>query len=110
VKTSGCHWYVSQCIVVCHAVSHYLTRVLLLFVWIKLSKLLRESRTKKKEELFNGLEEGCLSHGSVIVYVWRQRDTEVVAENLMASDIEGGVVIYHGGMDSGARAKAQSKV
>jgi len=77
----------------------------------KLKKLLQESKKKKKEDDASAcLDEGCLAHGSVIVYVWRQRDTEVVAENLMASGIEGGVVLYHGGMDSGARAKAQSKV
>lgn len=64
----------------------------------------------KEDEPITCLDEGSLSHGSVIIYVWRQRDTEVVAENLMASGIEGGIVLYHGGMDSGARAKAQSKV
>jgi superfamily II DNA helicase RecQ len=42
--------------------------------------------------------------------VWRQKDAESVAENLIASGVHGGVVIYHGGMDSGARTKAQSKV
>ena len=53
--------------------------------------------------------DGCLSSGSVIVYVWRQRDAEAVAENIQSSEIEGGVVVYHGGMDSGTRANAQSK-
>jgi len=53
---------------------------------------------------------GCLASGSVIVYVWRQRDAEAVAENIQAAGVEGGIVIYHGGMDSGARSKAQSKV
>ena len=52
---------------------------------------------------------GKLAKGSVIVYVWRQRDTEVVAESLTAAGITGGVVIYHGGMDANARAKSQSK-
>jgi ATP-dependent DNA helicase Q4 len=52
---------------------------------------------------------GKLARGSVIVYVWRQRDTEVVAESLTAAGIAGGVVIYHGGMDANARAKSQSK-
>ena len=42
--------------------------------------------------------------------VWRQRDAEVVAENIQASGVSGGVVVYHGGMDSTARAKAQSRV
>jgi hypothetical protein len=53
--------------------------------------------------------EGCLATGSVIVYVWRQRDTEVIAESLRASGVTGGVVIYHGGMDAGARSKSQNR-
>lgn len=52
---------------------------------------------------------GCLSEGSVIVYVWRQRDAETVAEQLVGAGIEGGVVCYHGGMGAGQRAKAQSR-
>lgn len=52
--------------------------------------------------------EGCLSKGSVIVYVWRQMDAEAVAEYISASNVPGKVVVYHGGMDSGARAKSQS--
>lgn len=56
------------------------------------------------------IEEGCLSKGSVIVYVWRQKDTEIVAEQLNGAGIRGGVVCYHGGMDAGARNRAQSKV
>lgn len=53
---------------------------------------------------------GVLAEGAVIVYVWRQRDTEVVAENLLSAGVSGGVVMYHGGMDASARTKAQSKV
>lgn len=54
--------------------------------------------------------DGCLAIGSVIVYVWRQRDAEVVAENIQATgEIFGGAVVYHGGMDSTSRMKAQSK-
>lgn len=52
---------------------------------------------------------GKLSKGSVIVYVWRQKDTEVVAENLVAAGVSGGVVVYHGGMNANARAKSQSR-
>lgn len=88
------------------------TEILFIFplVCSQLQKLLGENKKETTEdESSSCLSEGSLAHGSVIVYVWRQRDTEVVAENLMASGIEG-VVIYHGGMDSGARAKAQSKV
>jgi len=53
---------------------------------------------------------GCLAKGSVIVYVWRQKDAEAVAENIQASGVCGGVVVYHGGMDSADRGKAQSTV
>ena len=51
-----------------------------------------------------------LSNRSVIVYVWRQRDAEVVAESIQAAGVAGGVVHYHGGMDSGTRSNAYSKV
>lgn len=51
-----------------------------------------------------------MAQGSVIVYVWRQRDAEVVAESIQASGVSGGVVHYHGGMDSGSRSNAYSKV
>jgi len=61
-------------------------------------------RTKKSDPV-----DGCLASGSVIVYVWRQRDAEVVAENIQAAGVTGGVVVYHGGMDSASRAKAQSR-
>lgn len=56
------------------------------------------------------IEEGCLSIGSVIIYVWKQKDTEIVAEQLNGAGISGGVVCYHGGMDAGSRSRAQSKV
>jgi ATP-dependent DNA helicase Q4 len=64
------------------------------------------SREKRKSN--GGDYAGELSNGSVIVYVWRQKDTEVVAEYLNAAGVPGGVVIYHGGMDASARAKSQS--
>jgi hypothetical protein len=52
---------------------------------------------------------GSLAKGSVIVYVWRQKDTEIVAEHLNNSPgVKGGVVVYHGGMGAGARTKSQS--
>ena len=53
---------------------------------------------------------GCLSSGSVIIYVWRQKDVTLVTEQLRSMDIPGGVVSYHGGMDAHARSKAQSLV
>jgi hypothetical protein len=53
--------------------------------------------------------DGSLSKGNVIIYVWRKRDTEFIAENLIASGVSGGVVVYHGGMDASARSRAQSR-
>jgi ATP-dependent DNA helicase Q4 len=53
---------------------------------------------------------GELANGSVIVYVWRQRDAEAVAESIATAGVEGGVVFYHGGMSSDARSRSQSKV
>lgn len=52
---------------------------------------------------------GCLSEGSVVVYVWRQKDAEVVSEQLRGFGVPGGIVCYHGGMDSTSRSKAQGK-
>jgi hypothetical protein len=73
--------------------------------------LSREKLTKSQTKSTQALDDdGCLAIGSVIVYVWRQRDAEVVAENIQAAgEISGGVVVYHGGMDSTSRMKAQSK-
>mmetsp|Transcript_15221 Transcript_15221/g.30741 ORF Transcript_15221/g.30741 Transcript_15221/m.30741 type:complete len:82 (+) Transcript_15221:1262-1507(+) len=58
----------------------------------------------------SSIQPGCLSSGSVIVYVWRKRDAETVTEQLIGAGIQGGVVCYHGGMGAGERAKAQGKV
>lgn len=71
-----------------------------------LVEILTASDPKAKS---NGEYDGVLSSGSVIVYVWRQKDTEAVAEYLNGSGIKGGVAIYHGGMDATARAKSQSR-
>ena len=57
----------------------------------------------------SAIQPGCLSKGSVIVYVWRQRDAETVTEQLLGAGVQGGVVCYHGGMGAGDRAKAQGK-
>jgi len=46
---------------------------------------------------------------SIIVYVWRQKDAEIISEQLNGMGIKGGVVCYHGGMDSQTRYKAQGK-
>ena len=70
--------------------------------------LSKKPKTKKQSDDPDPLD-GCLATGSVIVYVWRQRDAEIVAENIQAGSASGGVVVYHGGMDATARAKAQSR-
>jgi len=69
-----------------------------------------KGRTKGERAAKTDIDDGCLAKGSVIVYVWRQRDAEAVAENIQASGVDGGVVVYHGGMDSGARSRSQSMV
>lgn len=80
------------------------------FPWLQLLKILSKCKlTKDKTKSQDVDVDGCLATGSVIVYVWRQRDAEVVAENIQAGGISGGVVVYHGGMDSSSRMKAQSK-
>eukprot|EP00934_Nitzschia_sp_Nitz4_P000946 Nitzschia sp. Nitz4//scaffold112_size70979//52792//54824//NITZ4_005909-RA/size70979-augustus-gene-0.94-mRNA-1//-1//CDS//3329533286//946//frame0 len=75
-----------------------------------LSKIVKPGGRNSHSDVTKGVQAGTLAEGSVIVYVWRQRDCEVVAENLINSGVVGGVVIYHGGMDASAREKAQSKV
>jgi superfamily II DNA helicase RecQ len=68
-------------------------------------------RPRKYAKPDNDTNAGILSSGSVIIYVWRQRDAEAVAENIQAAgDVRGGITVYHGGMDAAARSKAQSKV
>jgi len=78
-----------------------------------LHKILKPKNAEKQSERAKTkklpIEEGCLSKGSVIIYVWRQKDTEIVAEQLNGAGVRGGVVCYHGGMDSNDRSKAQSK-
>lgn len=63
--------------------------------------------TESKSGVF---KDGILSTGSVIVYVWRQKDAEVVTEQIRAFGLDGGVVCYHGGMDANKRSKAQGHV
>lgn len=71
---------------------------------------MKEKNTDSSSSKKLPIEAGCLSKGSVIIYVWRQKDTEIVAEQLNGAGIGGGVVCYHGGMDAGSRSRAQSKV
>jgi ATP-dependent DNA helicase Q4 len=76
-----------------------------------LHKILKEKTKEMNDNDAKKLpiNEGCLSKGSVIIYVWRQKDTEIVAEQLNGAGIRGGIVCYHGGMDANSRSKAQSK-
>ena len=71
--------------------------------------LLKAPKTSRSLDSNSPIREGSLANDNVIVYVWRQRDAEVVAEALTASGVEGGIVVYHGGMDSKARASTQSR-
>lgn len=66
------------------------------------------SNSQENRSLIDVME-GNLSKGSVIIYVWRKKDAEIITEQLLGSGLSGGVVCYHGGMDAGARARAQSK-
>ena len=75
-----------------------------------LHKILKEKTKEINDDAKKlPIDEGCLSKGSVIIYVWRQKDTEIVAEQLNGAGIRGGIVCYHGGMDSNSRSRAQSK-
>lgn len=67
------------------------------------------SRHKNDDDATTTTTDGLLASGPVVVYVWRQRDTESVAERLVAHGVAGGVVSYHGGMCADARQRAQSK-
>ena len=59
----------------------------------------------------SNIPDSCLCQGSVVIYVWRKRDAEALAEQIRAMQgIDGGVVFYHGGMDSKQRQKAQAMV
>lgn len=106
----------SNCVLIkCTEINHSKLNVEHFILMQKLVSLLKPAKTQgrggdKNSDNHPGLIEGCLTKGSVIVYVWRQKDAEVVAESIQASGVGGGVVFYHGGMDSGSRANAYSKV
>lgn len=70
----------------------------------------RKNRSFSPDNLDDEISPGCLSSGSVIVYVWRQRDAEALAEQLNGAGVEGGVVFYHGGLEQGQRQRAQGQV
>ncbi|GMH66345.1 hypothetical protein TL16_g04408, partial [Triparma laevis f. inornata] len=52
---------------------------------------------------------GCLSEGSVIVYVWTKRQAEALCDLLRGAEVQGNVVFYHGGMSASDRFSAQSR-
>jgi superfamily II DNA helicase RecQ len=91
----------------CNTLAH--CRLLSNFYDQLISLLLPQAKSQSKVSK-SKVPQGCLSQGSVIVYVWRQRDAEIVAENIQASSVPGGVVVYHAGMKSCDREKAQNKV
>ena len=82
----------------------------MLVFFSQLHKILKVKDKEQADSKKLPIEEGCLSKGSVIIYVWRQKDTEIVAEQLNGAGVRGGIVCYHGGMDSNSRSRAQSKV
>jgi ATP-binding cassette subfamily F protein 3 len=63
-----------------------------------------------KDNTENPTRDGILSNGSVIIYVWRQKDADLISGQLKEFDVRGGIVCYHGGMDSNTRTKSQGKV
>jgi ATP-dependent DNA helicase Q4 len=55
-----------------------------------LHKILKEKNKEQSDAKKLPIEEGRLSKGSVIIYVWRQKDTEIVAEQLNGAGVRGG--------------------
>ena len=85
-------------------------------ILMKLLRLLREPKKTQDVPNFDAnsdgseaIPAGALSSGSIIVYVWRQKDAEIITEQLIGMNLSGGVVCYHGGMDANKRSKAQGK-
>lgn len=77
---------------------------------VQLMKVLSKKSVSSESDPGHDDLEGILAKGNVIVYVWRQKDAEVVAENIQAAGtVKGGVVVYHGGMSSESRQRAQQK-
>lgn len=70
--------------------------------------MLREPQGKASQKYGNKC--GCLSSGSVIIYVWRKKDTEYIAEQLRTYGDLGKVVCYHAGMTTRERAVSQNLV
>ena len=82
----------------------------------QLLRLLRQPRGNdgdvtilNNDQVQDDITDGALANGSVIVYVWRQKDAEIITEQLVGMNLPGGVVCYHGGMDAKSRSKAQGK-
>lgn len=96
--------------VYCQMVESEESRLVLLLRLLK-KKASSKSKTKatKVQQTSSSLAEGSLANDNVIIYVWRQHDANVIGEALQQeAAIEGGVVVYHGGMDARARTKSQS--
>jgi ATP-dependent DNA helicase Q4 len=74
-----------------------------------LQKILMPRTKLSEEEQIRHPYAGSMATGSVIIYVWRKIDTEVLAENLTAAGVSGGIVVYHGGMDAHSRSRSQSR-
>ncbi|GMH82374.1 hypothetical protein TrST_g12566 [Triparma strigata] len=80
--------------------------------------LFKMLRPKSKARAGSKLEEelnkvdfapGCLSEGSVIVYVWTKRQAEALCDLLRGAEVQGNIVYYHGGMSASERFSAQSR-
>ena len=64
----------------------------------------------KKHRHNNSKIVGCLSVGSIIIYVWRKKDAEYISEQLRGYEDLGKVVCYHAGMTASDRASSQNMV
>jgi superfamily II DNA helicase RecQ len=79
--------------------------------FLQLTLILRDSqRSTSLAHRYHSSVLGCLSSGSVIIYVWRKKDAEYIFEQLSSYDDLGKVVCYHGGMSHSDRATSQNKV
>ncbi|GMH53067.1 hypothetical protein TrLO_g6622 [Triparma laevis f. longispina] len=80
-----------------------------LFKMLKVKNKKKEG-SKMEEELTKvDFAPGCLSEGSVIVYVWTKRQAEALCDLLRGAEVQGNVVFYHGGMSASDRFSAQSR-
>ena len=59
----------------------------------QLHKILKGKKDKSEISKTLPIKEGCLSKGSVIIYIWQQKDTEIVAKQLNGAGICGALSI-----------------